>query len=71
MKRISVNGSDTAPLYTFLKNSLSWFPWTRVIKWNFTKFIADKDGKPVLRFEPNRNPLSFEKDIKMLLGIED
>lgn len=68
MALISVNGANTSPLWTYMKNTLSSWPWTRVIKWNFTKFIADRNGKPVLRFEPTSDPLSFEKDIQKLLG---
>mmetsp|Transcript_16205 Transcript_16205/g.16936 ORF Transcript_16205/g.16936 Transcript_16205/m.16936 type:complete len:109 (-) Transcript_16205:300-626(-) len=37
------------------------------LKWNFTKFLCDKDGKPVKRFEPSVNPLDFEQDIVDLL----
>ncbi|KAI3804311.1 hypothetical protein L1987_25757 [Smallanthus sonchifolius] len=40
-----------------------------IIKWNFTKFLVDKEGKVVDRYAPTTTPLSIEKDIKKLLGV--
>lgn len=37
------------------------------IKWNFTKFLIDKNGNVVKRFEPSEDPVDFEKDIEALL----
>ncbi|QCD97656.1 glutathione peroxidase [Vigna unguiculata] len=65
--KIRVNGPDTAPVYKFLKANKSGFLCSR-IKWNFTKFLVDKEGKVLQRYGPTTSPLSIEKDIKMALG---
>jgi glutathione peroxidase len=54
-----VNGPNTAPLYQFLKASKPSFYGTR-IKWNFTKFLVDKDGKVISRYGTVTKPLSIE-----------
>jgi glutathione peroxidase len=57
--KISVKGSDQAPLYAYLtKNTGAGM--TGEIKWNFTKFLVDRDGKVVQRFEPAVTPDSKE-----------
>ncbi|MFZ4712092.1 MAG: glutathione peroxidase [Bacteriovoracaceae bacterium] len=66
--KIDVNGSNTAPLYDFLKSANPGILGTEAIKWNFTKFLVNKDGIPVKRFAPNDSPESLEKPIKELLG---
>ncbi|MFH0993267.1 MAG: glutathione peroxidase [bacterium] len=58
--KIKVNGEAEHPLYTFLKAD-------KKIRWNFTKFLVDRQGKVVHRFEPGDKPLSFESDILALL----
>lgn len=62
-EKIKVNGSDAHPLYKYLKKELKagWF--SSKIKWNFEKFIIDKDGKPFKRFSPNTQPKELEEDI--------
>ena len=53
--KIDVNGESAHPLYKYLKSELGgWFG--RWIKWNFTKFLIDRDGKPVKRFAPVDTP---------------
>jgi len=64
--KIDVNGEDAHPLYVYLKDGLSGLI-TDAIKWNFTKFLIDKNGKPVERFAPTTTPQSIEKDILALL----
>lgn len=65
--KIDVNGNDTHPLYTYLKSSQSGLFGTEAIKWNFTKFLVDRDGKVVKRYSPSTNPSEIENDIKELL----
>jgi glutathione peroxidase len=65
--RIDVNGSKTHPLFKYLKDKLPGFLGTKQIKWNFTKFLIDRNGKPVKRIAPNVIPAEFESDIKGLL----
>lgn len=61
--KIEVNGANVHPLYQFLKHKLPGILGTEGIKWNFTKFLIDKNGIPVMRFAPNDNPLSFKQAI--------
>ena len=64
--KIKVNGKEENPLYTYLKNNCEVNKGKR-IKWNFTKFLVNRDGKIVNRFEPKENPYSFEDKIVELL----
>ncbi|CAL5427809.1 unnamed protein product [Camellia sinensis] len=56
---IRVNGPDTAPVYKFLKASKGGFLGSR-IKWNFTKFLLDKEGVAICRYGPTTAPLAIE-----------
>jgi glutathione peroxidase len=60
MSKVSVKGDDKAPLYTFLTDKASDPQFGGDIKWNFTKFLFDRSGKPVARFEPATTPDSPE-----------
>lgn len=64
--KVEVNGKDSHPLFKYLKNELGGFFGSR-IKWNFTKFLIDKTGKPVHRFAPTKKPEKLEPYIKKLL----
>lgn len=64
--QIHVNGDYALPLYQFLKKKQGGFILNR-IKWNFTKFLVDKNGVPVKRFAPTADPLALTKDIEALL----
>ncbi|GLJ42246.1 hypothetical protein SUGI_0874400 [Cryptomeria japonica] len=66
--KVEVNGGNAAPIYKFLKSSKGGF-FGDSIKWNFTKFLVDKDGNVVDRYAPTTSPLKIEKDIKKLLGV--
>lgn len=68
-KKVRVNGPDTAPVYKFLKANKGGFLGSR-IKWNFTKFLVDKEGHVVERYGPTTTPLAIEGDIKKVLGEE-
>lgn len=65
--KIEVNGDQASPLYTFLKESIPGILGTKSIKWNFTKFLIDKTGKPVGRFAPKDKPLELLNEIKKYL----
>ncbi|AQK54126.1 putative phospholipid hydroperoxide glutathione peroxidase 6, mitochondrial [Zea mays] len=65
--KVDVNGDNTAPIYKFLKSSKGSL-FGDNIKWNFSKFLVDKEGHVVERYAPTTSPLSIEKDIKKLLG---
>lgn len=64
--KVDVNGKDAHPLFKYLKNELGGFLGSR-IKWNFTKFLIDKTGKPVERFAPITKPEKLEPHIEKLL----
>ena len=65
--KIKVNGNDAHPIYKYLKNELKGFPGNR-IKWNFTKFLIDSNGRPVKRYSPLTKPEKIRKDIEALLS---
>ena len=62
LKKINVNGNDADPLYKWLKSKKGGILWS-AIKWNFTKFLINKNGEVVHRFAPTASPLSLEKYI--------
>ncbi len=66
-EKIDVNGDHADPLFDFLKKSLPGILGTEPIKWNFTKFLIDKNGRPVERFAPATKPETLEKTIEKLL----
>ncbi len=65
--KIDVNGENTHDLYKFLKESSKGVLGTEAIKWNFTKFLVDKNGKVVKRYAPSTKPSDIEKDIKKMV----
>lgn len=64
--KVDVNGKDAHPLFKYLKKELGGLLGSK-IKWNFTKFLIDREGKPVKRFAPITKPESIQEDIKRLL----
>ncbi len=64
--KIEVNGKDAHPSFKWLKNKLGSILGSK-IKWNFTKFLVDRTGKPVKRFAPTTKPEKMEQLIKDLL----
>lgn len=64
--KIDVNGENAHPLYVYLKQQQSGFLGSESIKWNFTKFLVDKQGKVIERFAPTTTPESLEETIKGL-----
>ena len=65
-EKIDVNGKNEHPLYRYLKDNCP-VKTGKNIKWNFTKFLVDREGNIVNRFEPTKKPSSFESDIQKLL----
>lgn len=65
-EKIDVNGTDAHPLFVYLKNELPGFI-NNAIKWNFTKFLIDKNGVPFKRYGSITKPESIENDIVELL----
>jgi glutathione peroxidase len=64
--KIDVNGENAHPIFKFLKGKLHGI-FGRNIKWNFAKFLIDKNGIPVKRFAPTTVPEKLKKDIEKLL----
>jgi glutathione peroxidase len=60
--KIEVNGANAHPIYKYLTQELSGIAGKR-IKWNFTKFLVNRSGKPVKRFAPITKPSEIEKYI--------
>ena len=65
--KIDVNGADAAPLYRWLKKQAPGLFGTEGIKWNFTKFLIDRDGNVVQRYAPQTKPEDIAADIEKLL----
>ena len=65
--KIDVNGKDADPFYNFLKNERPGIMGTKNIKWNFSKFLVNKNGEVVKRYGPTTKPESIESDIIKLL----
>lgn len=65
--KIDVNGPNTHPLYRYLKQQAG-IPLFRSIKWNFTKFLVDREGRVVKRFAPVKTAKDMEPHIVQLLG---
>jgi glutathione peroxidase len=68
-EKADVNGAHARPVFAFLKAKL---PGTfgNYIKWNFTKFLVDRNGVPYKRFAPTDKPFSMEDEIKVLLSVQ-
>ena len=65
--KIEVNGPEAHPLYQHLKQSAKGLLGTEGIKWNFTKFLVDRNGSVVKRYAPTDTPESIEKDLAGVL----
>ena len=66
--KIDVNGPNADPFYDFLKNEQPGVLGTKNIKWNFSKFLVNKDGKVIKRYSPTTKPEDIESDIENLLS---
>ena len=65
--KIDVNGKDESPLYTFLKSKQKGGLLGSKIKWNFTKFLVDREGNVVDRFAPTTEPKDIDAKVAALL----
>ena len=66
-KKIEVNGSNASPLFNQLKADAPGLLGSKGIKWNFTKFLVNRDGKTVERFAPATKPDALKRKIEALL----
>lgn len=65
-EKTEVNGSNAHPIYKYLKRQEKGL-LTKDIKWNFTKFLIDKEGNVIKRYSPTTSPLKIKSDIEKLL----
>lgn len=65
--KLEVNGDQAHPLYRLLKSEQKGLLGSQAIKWNFTKFLVDRDGKVRKRYAPTDKPESIETDIEAML----
>src|SRR5262249_36586679 len=65
--KIDVNGARTEPLFAYLKKERPGLLGSEAIKWNFTKFLVDRDGNVVERYAPNTEPKEIAGAIESLL----
>jgi glutathione peroxidase len=65
--KVDVNGDNAAPLYKYLKAERPGLLGSEAIKWNFTKFLVDREGNVVKRYAPNDTPESIAKDVEKAL----
>ena len=67
MAKVDVNGEDASPLFDWLKREAPGLMGSKAIKWNFTKFLIDREGKVVRRYAPTDKPEAIAKDVEALL----
>ncbi|MCL9981951.1 MAG: glutathione peroxidase [Erythrobacter sp.] len=68
MAKVDVNGDAASPLFDWMKKEAKGLMGSTSIKWNFTKFLIDREGNVVKRYGPQDTPASIAKDIAKLLG---
>ncbi len=66
--KVEVNGDQAHPLWQWLKHEKSGLLGTGVIKWNFSKFLIDRDGAAIKRYAPTDKPASLAGDIEQVLA---
>ncbi|MFA9273389.1 MAG: glutathione peroxidase [Candidatus Aquirickettsiella gammari] len=67
-EKIDVNGKDAHPLFQYLKSHAPGILGTEMIKWNFTKFLINKDGSVFKRYPPQTTPEEMRADVLQLLA---
>ncbi|MCU0948366.1 MAG: glutathione peroxidase [Porphyrobacter sp.] len=67
MAKVEVNGAGASPLFDWMKKEAKGLMGSTSIKWNFTKFLIDRQGHVVKRYGPQDTPASIAKDIAKLL----
>ena len=65
--KIDVNGADASPLFKYLKHESPGILGTEAIKWNFTKFLVNKDGQVVKRFASKDGESSIESELLKII----
>jgi|TARA_B110000438_G_scaffold303784_1_gene367346 glutathione peroxidase len=65
--KVDVNGDEAHPLFEFLAQEKKGLLGSEKIKWNFTKFLINKNGEPVARYAPSTTPEKIESDIAKIL----
>lgn len=68
LSKVDVNGASADPLFEHLKNEAPGLLGFKAIKWNFTKFLVDRNGKVLKRYAPTTTPEALEADIQKALG---
>ena len=66
--KIDVNGSDAAPIFQHLKKEAPGLLGSEAIKWNFTKFVIDREGNVASRYAPQTGPEAMEGEVSALLA---
>ena len=69
MAKVDVNGANAHPLYKWLSAQAPGLLGSRSIKWNFTKFLVERDGLPIRRYAPQDTPERLSGDIEAALGV--
>lgn len=67
-EKIDVKGDTAHPLFQYLTREAPGVLGTKAVKWNFTKFLVDREGRVLKRFSPNTSPEKMEADIAEMLG---
>jgi len=67
--KVDVNGENAHPLFVYLTEKVPGILGTKAIKWNFTKFLVDKNGNVVSRFAPQTKPSELKQEIEKLLNV--
>ena len=67
MQKVEVNGDNASPLFDWMKKEAPGLMGSKAIKWNFTKFLIDREGNVVKRYGPADAPAGIAKDIEKLL----
>ena len=67
MQKVDVNGDEASPLFDWMKKEAPGLMGSKAIKWNFTKFLIDREGNVVKRYGPADAPVGIAKDIEKLL----
>ena len=67
MQKVEVNGAGASPLFDWLKSEKPGLMGSKAIKWNFTKFLVDRQGNVVKRYGPADAPATIARDIEALL----
>ena len=68
MAKVKVNGAEADPLWKWLTAEARGVLGTQAVKWNFTKFLVGRDGRPIKRYAPTDSPASLAADIEKALS---